>query len=114
MENEIRERLTRYLAGQVRLAELEAWLLAETWDLNEEVAPEAAVLAYSALLAIAERGRDHLSEREVRARLWSLALTAHLGEAPRTTTGSSSSTHRAELTPSQFAVAGRRSEAVPA
>jgi hypothetical protein len=114
MEREIRDQLVGYLAGDVSPADLEAWLLAETWDLDEASEPYAAELAYSALLAISEHGHEHLSRPELRRRVLSLAVQGHLGTPAQSVTASSSSTHQARWALSRLAAAGTRSAAVSA
>lgn len=117
MEAEIRERLVDYLAGEVSRGDLEAWLLAETWELDDTDEPAAAALAYGALRAISERAHEHIPERGLRGQLAMLALTASLGEPAHSVTATSSPTHRQSWALpglSRFAVADTRSEVVSA
>ncbi len=114
MENQIRKKLLRYVSGRASLDDIESWLLAETWDLDEAAEPGAAELAYGALLAVAEHGLGHASEAELRNRLRSLAHTANFGSPPKIATATSSSTHRAGWAQPRLVAADRRSEAVPA
>jgi hypothetical protein len=114
MEQEIREQLVTYLAGETSPRDLEAWLLAETWEADDPEEPAASELAYGALLALAEHSREHLEVPELRKRIEWLALSARFGEPVQSVTASSSPTRPVRWALSQFAAAGRQSEAAHA
>lgn len=63
----IEARLQRYLAGEDSLAEFEAWLVPETWDISPQSDRSAHDLATAIVLHIAEftngdQGEDELRE----------------------------------------------------
>lgn len=69
LEQTIREQLTRYLRGDSTLAEFEAWLVPETWDLSPQTDAKAHELATWLILRIAEFTNGDWSEEELREAL---------------------------------------------
>src|SRR5262245_21738973 len=106
MESEIRDRIVRYLAGELSLGDLEEWTLATTWDKDDAAEPAAADLAYSMLLLLSEHDRGDRDERSVHLKLWNLATTAQFGEFVPAVTASASVTEVLPWTQFQLAVAG--------
>lgn len=106
MDNEIRQRLLHYLAGQISAEDLETWLIAESWDLDDD----AGAMANEAILALTERGLGHLSAGDLNDTLTQLASTSHFGPRPHTMTASASSTRQVTLAQTQVVAADRRSE----
>jgi len=68
----IEARLRRYLGGEDSLADFEAWLVPETWDLSPLTDREAHELAASITLRIAEFTNGDWSEAELRKALQQL------------------------------------------
>lgn len=110
METEVREQIINHLAGEITLADLEAWLVASTWEV--EVGAADGDLAYSAQLLLAERARQHRSDDDVERELRRLLSTAHLGPRVPIATTSGAITERViQWTQPQIVGAGRRSAA---
>jgi hypothetical protein len=69
LDQTIRKELDRYLRGDISLAEFEAWLIPETWDLSPQSDPKAHELATGITLRIAEFTSGDWSEDELRHQL---------------------------------------------
>lgn len=85
LDLEIRKQINRYLdpKGDVEAAELEAWLAAEAWDIDDE--PQATrQLAFDAMRLLAERGNGDWDDAELRERLGALSRTYWFVTAPKT------------------------------
>lgn len=106
MENQIRDHLVQYLAGEATLEEFERWFVPATWDV-ERVEPAATGIVYAIQLALAEYGRGHLTEASLRRHLKDLAETADLGTPRSQTTASGGSTQRSRWVLPQLVVADR-------
>src|SRR5206468_9973742 len=105
LENQIREWILRYLAGEVTVDELQAWLVPNTFDVDERNDPATADLAFSAQLLLAERAHDHLTKPALDVHLRRLAEMASLGAPMQRVTATAASTQTAPLT-LQVAAAG--------
>lgn len=114
---QIRAQIARYLADEVDLPSLYAWLGSETWEV-ERWAPESADLARTAQLLLDEFSHGDWSDDELRSHL--RGLVGVLGEYDRTevTSGSASTTVTQAVTVSiatgEWISAGRRAEMEPA
>lgn len=87
---ELRDHLTRYLAGEIGLQAFQEWFVPSFWNLpTPEVAPMAA---RAVELALAEYTGGHLSEDELRDQLRPLVrtLSVQVGQQVSTRTESSS------------------------
>jgi hypothetical protein len=74
---QIREQISRYLTGTIDAADLETWLSAVTWDIDEE--PQATrQLAFDALRLTSEAANGDWTETELRDQLRGLIQTVHL------------------------------------
>lgn len=69
LTNAIEARLERYLRGEDSLAEFEAWLVPETWDISPQSDRSAHDLATAITLRIAEFTSDGWTEDELREAL---------------------------------------------
>jgi hypothetical protein len=72
----IRERVTAYLAGELTRPELQEWLVAETWDVDQSGDPQAIDLTYEIKLALAEHSRGDISRTALHDRLRDAIKTA--------------------------------------
>jgi hypothetical protein len=113
LESQMREWIVRYLAREVALQDLEAWLVPASWDIDEEDDPGSAEVAYTAQLLLAERAHDHLSQTALDEHLRQLVSKGRLGVSSQQVTASSASTQQAPWT-LQVAGVGKRSEVAPA
>ena len=69
LTSSIRDQTTALLTDQVSLPEFQDWLVGAAWDIEQHDDPEAADVAYSATLALAELSRGDISQSESRARV---------------------------------------------
>jgi hypothetical protein len=72
----IRERVNSFLAGDLTLLQFQDWLVANTWDVEEQGDPHATDLTYEIKLALAEHSRGDISEDELRERMSQAVKTA--------------------------------------
>jgi len=72
----IEDRLQRYLAGEESLAEFEAWLVPETWDISPQSDRGAHDLATAITLRIAEFTNGDWTEDQLRDELAAVTLPA--------------------------------------
>jgi len=112
MERAIRRRLLSFLAGRGSVDDLHAWLVAETWALDERRRPNVARLAFGALLAIAEYEERHITLGRLRDRLLTVAQTSYFGDPSKTRTESSSFTQPENWALRRFVAVGRPREEV--
>jgi hypothetical protein len=97
LDQEIRQQLARYLAGELALADFEGWLASVSWDEPSELAGEVT-------LRIAEFTSGDWTEDELRARLQPLAPAWTTVERVVMT----GSTDEGDATAHRFSVAGTR------
>jgi hypothetical protein len=76
LSQEIDAQLQRYLRGEDSLAEFEAWLVPETWDISPQSDRSAHDLATAITLRIAEFTNGDWTEEELKRALEQLAQTA--------------------------------------
>ncbi len=72
----IRHHLTRYLAGDLSLNELQDWLVNATWSMEATASSDAVQLAYSVELVLAEFSSGFLTPDELRSDLLEIAESA--------------------------------------
>lgn len=108
IDDQIRAWLLRYLAAQVSLEELEAWLSTASWDLDPTVDPVAEGLASRILLRLAEFSNGDLDEDELRADLAPLVQWQPLPQATSFAGATSVVTHPGGLAAGTFAVGTSR------
>jgi hypothetical protein len=72
----IRERVNSFLAGDLTLLQFQDWLVANTWDVEEQGDPHATDLTYEIKLALAEHSRGDISGDELRDRMSKAVKTA--------------------------------------
>jgi hypothetical protein len=75
LEQSIRQHLVSYLAGDTPLEAFTAWLVRASWNVDQSGNRQAADLAYSIELALAEHAAGLLTEDELRNELFSLDVT---------------------------------------
>lgn len=90
LDLEIRQQIARYVAGDLDADRLEAWLSAETGDIDGE-SPETRQLAFDALRLLAEHGNGDWQDVELRERLGALSRTYWFEGAPKTVLSGSES-----------------------
>ena len=73
---DIRERVTAYLAGDLTRSQLQEWLVANTWDVEQRGDPQATDLTYEIKLSLAEHSRGDISRIELQDRLRDAIKTA--------------------------------------
>lgn len=78
LDQTIREQLARYLRGDMSLAEFEAWLIPETWELSPKSDHKTYELATEITLRIAEFTSGDWSEDELRGALRRLQAVPEL------------------------------------
>jgi hypothetical protein len=81
LEKAIRQHLTRYLAGDLSLNELQDWLVNATWNVEATASPEAVQFAYSLELVLAEFSSGFLTLDQLRSDLIEIAESANTSEA---------------------------------
>lgn len=84
LTREIEARLQRYLAGEDSLAEFEAWLVPETWDISPQSDRSAHDLATAITLRIAEFTNGDWTEEELQG---ALAQLQHPALSPLVSSG---------------------------
>jgi hypothetical protein len=73
-ENQIRERVARYLVGEISLDELEDWLVERSWNMHRDSDEAAQKLAAAIELRLAEHSSGHLSDDGLRKELLRTSL----------------------------------------
>jgi hypothetical protein len=68
-ESQIREKLGRYLRGDVSLDSFEDWLVERSWGMHKDSQESAQRLASAIELRLAEHSSGHLGERELKDEL---------------------------------------------
>ena len=85
-ENQIRERLIRYLRGETSLDQFEDWLVQRSWNMHRDSDEAAQKLAAAIDLRLAEHSSGHLDESalrdELRAFANSYVMQLHFGAFP--------------------------------
>jgi|SRR5208283_3371585 len=66
---EIRDRLARYLNGDISLHEFEGWFVPVAWSIEQSQSAEAIELAGEVELRLAEFSNGHWTEAELRSKL---------------------------------------------
>lgn len=67
--NDIREKLARYLADEIPLAEFEDWFVQSTWDVRKQENQELREAVHSIELRLSEFSSGHLTEQALRKEL---------------------------------------------
>src|SRR2546426_7914376 len=71
-ENQIREKLARYLRGEISLDHLEDWVVEQSWNMHRDSDDAAQQLAAAIELRLAEHSSGHLDEASLRNEFLSL------------------------------------------
>ncbi len=79
LERQIRDHVSRYLAGDISMVDLDRWLWPATSDIEEIDDPVARDLTYEIILRFAEFDRGHRTEAEVKELLRPIAEPAVTG-----------------------------------
>lgn len=81
----IREKLAKYLAGEISLSTFQEWFVPRAWNI-EKRDPAAVELAHEIDLRLAEFSNGDWTEEELKSKLRPLATnyTVHMSAAPRT------------------------------
>jgi len=74
-ENQIREKLGRYLSKEWSLDQFEDWLVQRSWDMHKDSDESAQKLASQIELRVAEYTSGHLNEQELREELLPFVTT---------------------------------------
>ena len=82
LEFEIREHLFAYLANNITLHDFEDWFFAKTWNIDTLDEPSLLDLVYQIKLNWAEYSEGHLSEKDFRSMLRSLAQRYTISSSP--------------------------------
>lgn len=69
---QIREQISRYCAGEIDAAELETWLAAKTWEIDQE-SPATRQLAFDSLRLTSEAANGDWTDEELRGQLKALS-----------------------------------------
>ena len=69
LDHDIRERLARYLRGETRLRDFDAWFVPATWEVDQERDPVAYDLTNEIYLRLAEYSNGQWTEAELKDRL---------------------------------------------
>lgn len=69
----IRDQIVALLTDQISQFEFQDWLVGATWNIEQHADPDAADLAYSSKLALAELSRGDISQAAFRQRMRELA-----------------------------------------
>lgn len=93
LDDEIREQLRRYVAGEITLGEFEDWFVPKSWNIHHVGDAATADLAYEIDLRLAEYANGDRTEEHLKLVLRPLLSTimGHLGPVPPRT-GSASVT----------------------
>lgn len=75
LSSSIRDQITALLDDQISLFDFQDWLVGATWDVEQHADPDAADLAYSSKLALAELSRGDISQGAFRQRMRELVDT---------------------------------------
>ncbi|MDO8475816.1 MAG: hypothetical protein Q7W02_06395 [Candidatus Rokubacteria bacterium] len=78
----LRRLATRYLAGEVQLAVVHAWIAAEAWNIDARADAGVAQLYHDVELLLAEHGHGDWTEDELKDRLAPIARYMALIEMP--------------------------------
>src|ERR1700746_3354725 len=85
LRDEIKDRLSRYLAGQDELSAFHEWFIPATWDIDSQSEPVKRV-AHRLQLLLAEFSNGDWSEEELRTKFWELinrsSITVTVGDPP--------------------------------
>jgi hypothetical protein len=68
-ENQIREKLGRYLSGELSLDHFEDWLVERSWNMHKDSDESAQKLASAVELRLAEHSSGHLDDAALRDEL---------------------------------------------
>lgn len=82
LELALRRLATRYLAGEIQLAEVHAWVAAEAWNIDARADATVAQLYHDVELLLAEHGHGDWTEDEIKDRLVPIARYITLIESP--------------------------------
>ncbi len=84
-QQEIRQQLCRYLAGDIGLGEFQRWFVPSTWNVEKLADPDAETLVNEIHLRLAEFSNGHLVEAELREKLSPLVVqyTIRFGTSAR-------------------------------
>jgi hypothetical protein len=80
--NDLREQIARYAKSEISVEELEAWVSAEAWDL-EDIPEDARRLAYDVLRLTAEAANGDWDDDALRERLGALGRTYWFQKVPK-------------------------------
>ena len=70
LEREIREAVTRYIAGRISLRQFQEWFAPRTWDIDSMIAAgQLRKLVNEIDLLLAEFSNDHWTEQELKNKL---------------------------------------------
>jgi hypothetical protein len=72
----IRDQVTSLLSGNLTLPQFQEWLVANTWDVEEQGDPHATDVTYEIKLALAEHSRGDISRTQLQNRLLDAIKTA--------------------------------------
>jgi hypothetical protein len=87
----LREQIARLVTGEITPAELEAWVSAEAWDVDDE-APATRQLAFQVLGLTSEYANGDWDEAELRERLGALSRIYWFEQAPKNVVGGAETT----------------------
>lgn len=68
-ENQIREKIGRYLSHEISLDNFEDWIVERSWNMHMDSGQPAQKLVSAVELRLAEYASEHLSESELRDEL---------------------------------------------
>jgi hypothetical protein len=71
LRDDINDRISRYLAGQIELSEFHDWFIPATWDVDAESA-QVKRLAHRVQLFLAEFSNGDRLEDELRSGFWDI------------------------------------------
>lgn len=67
LEQELREKLSQYVSGQMELQEFKSWFVPRVWNLEATDKEAAEAVANQILLALAEHSNGDWTEEELRS-----------------------------------------------
>jgi len=70
--SQIKERLSRFLAGQIGLDDFEDWFVSNTWNIHLSGSIAAEDLTFAVEESLSEYSSKHISEKELRIELGDL------------------------------------------